>query len=76
MINTENGLKLIGTKSQANIILSREKKFGIYNCIFSIKSAPQPTTIKGIVHGIPLEMKLGEIKQENENTNTVKIEKI
>ena len=74
VVNTLNGLKIICRKSQANI-LCKEKKFGMYNCQFTIKSAPKQK-IKGILHGISLDMDLEDIKEELENTNTIKIEQI
>ena len=74
VISTQNGLKIVCNKSQANI-LSKEKRFGSYECVFSIKTVPKPK-LKGITHGIPLEMKTNEIKEELEYANNIKIEKI
>ena len=74
VINTQNGLKIICKKSQANI-LCKEKRFGMYNCHCTIKSVPKPK-IKGICHGIPKDMDLEEIKEELENANSLKIEQI
>ena len=74
VINTQNGLKIVCNKSQANI-LSKEKRFGSYECIFSIKAVPKPN-VKGITHGIPLQMKTAEIKEELQNANNIKIENI
>ena len=74
VMSTQYGIKIICRKSQANI-LTKEKKFGTYSCKFSIKDVPKPIT-RGITHGIPLEMNLLEIKQELEEANSMKIEKI
>ena len=74
VINTQNGLKILCRKSQANI-LSKENKFGMYSCTFSVQNAPKQK-IKGIAHGIPLDMNLAEIKKELEKNNAVKIEQI
>ena len=74
VVSTQNGIKIFCNKSQANL-LSKENKFGKYHCKFTMKNVPKPK-VKGITHGIPLEIDLMEIKQELENANSIKIEEI
>ena len=63
--NTRNGLKIICTKKQANI-LKNEKKLDMYQCKFTIfeKQDHTENKIKGITFGIDLEITDEELKNE------------
>ena len=70
VFNTQNGLKILCNKRQANL-LKKEQKFGRYRCIFTIKnSIDLKPKIKGIIHGIPLDTDISEIEKELQSQNS------
>ena len=75
--NTQNGLKILCNKKQANLF-KKEPKFGKYRCNFTIKNGNdfKPKS-KGIIHGIPLDTNISDIEKELQvQNNFVHIEKI
>ena len=70
VFNTQNGLKILCNKRQANL-LKKEQKFGRYRCIFTIKNSNDlKPKIKGIIHGIPLDTDISEIGKELPSQNS------
>ena len=77
VFNTQNGLKILCNKSQANL-LKKEQKFGRYRCIFTIQNRnDSKPKIRGIMHGIPLDTDISDIEKELQIQNSfVDIEKV
>ena len=75
--NTQNGLKILCNKKQANLF-KKEQKFGKYRCNFAIKDNNDfKPKLKGIMHGIPLDTNIFDIEKELKVQNSfADIEKV